>query len=186
MINLSLESRMKIKEVTSIATNRRNFLKGAGLTGAGLLTATALGRQFGSNVQRVEAATYSDADVLNFALNLEYLEAEFYLMSTYGTTLVGLGVISKEDETGPTTGGGMVPLVAVKGAFVHLIAFDDHRTGFANLADEARPGGAPPDPFHPTATFRVTLADPGRYVLWSWFLLGGREVAVPFGLHVLP
>jgi len=100
---------MKIKEVTSIATNRRNFLKGAGLTGAGLLTATALGRQFGSNVQRVEAATYSDADVLNFALNLEYLEAEFYLMSTYGTTLVGLGVISKEDETGPTTGGGMVP-----------------------------------------------------------------------------
>jgi hypothetical protein len=88
--------------------------------------------------------------------------------------------------TAERIGGGMVPLVATRGAFVHLIAFDEHRTGFANLADDARPGGVPPDPFHPGAAFRVTFADPGRYVLWSWFLLGGQEVAVPFSLQVLP
>jgi len=88
--------------------------------------------------------------------------------------------------TAERTGGGMVPLVATHGAFIHLIAFDGRRTGFANLADEARSGGMPPDPFHPGASFRVTFSDPGQYVLWSWFLLGGRETAVPFGLQVLP
>ena len=88
--------------------------------------------------------------------------------------------------TAERAGGGMVPLVAAQGAFVHLIAFDDRRTGFANLTDEARPSGAPPNPFHPGASFRVTFADPGRYVLWSWFLLGSRETAVPFSLQVLP
>ena len=88
--------------------------------------------------------------------------------------------------TAVRAGGGMVPLVAVQGAFVHLIAFDEGRTGCANLADEARPGGVPPDPFRPTASFRVTFADPGRYILWSWFQLGGREMAVPFRLQVLP
>ena len=30
-------------------------------------------------------------------------------MATYGTTLVKLGIISKDDETGPTTGGNKVP-----------------------------------------------------------------------------
>jgi hypothetical protein len=100
---------MNPETVVRGAANRRSFLKGAGLTGVGLVAATVIGTEFGTNTKKVEAASYSDADILNFALNLEYLEAEFYSMSTYGSTLVQLGVITKDDESGPTTGGGRVP-----------------------------------------------------------------------------
>lgn len=88
--------------------NRRKFLRNVGLTGLGLAGAGVLGNRL-VHQATVQAAAYSDADILNFALNLEYLEAEFYVMASYGTTLVGLGVISSSEESGPTTGGNKVP-----------------------------------------------------------------------------
>ena len=101
---------MKEKEEVPNASNRRSFLKGAGMTGLGLAGAAIIGTTFASNPQKAEAATaVSDLDILNFAFNLEYLEAEFYAKSTFGATLVQLGVISAADTTGPTTGGAKVP-----------------------------------------------------------------------------
>lgn len=100
---------MKLEELIRPTSDRRSFLKRAGMTGIGLAGATMLGGKLAGRLQKVEAASYSDADILNFALNLEYLEAEFYLMATYGTTLVKYGVITEAETTGPTTGGNMVP-----------------------------------------------------------------------------
>src|ERR1700681_2795157 len=95
-----------LDRIISNPTDRRKFLKRVGVTGAGVAAATMLG----GSLKMVEAATtITDIDILNFALNLEYLEAEFYAVATYNSTLLQLGVLTASQESGPTTGGKMVP-----------------------------------------------------------------------------
>lgn len=71
----------------SPAVNRRTFLIGMGLasgaTGIGL-TGCAAGN---SGPATVQAAGPSEMDILNFALNLEFLEATFYSFATQGEDL---------------------------------------------------------------------------------------------------
>jgi hypothetical protein len=52
-------------------------------------------------------ATYSDSDILNFALNLEYLESQYYTLATQGMTIdeVGIGIGAGTSATG---GGSVV------------------------------------------------------------------------------
>ncbi len=86
-------------------TDRRLFLKSAGVAGLGVVGAGAL---TGMGTVAAEAAPVSDGAILNFALNLEYLEAEFYQYAAYG---VGLRdkLTTGKGKRGGVTGGRQVP-----------------------------------------------------------------------------
>jgi hypothetical protein len=84
------------------------------------------------------------------------------------------------------TGGGSVPLRPVMGAFAHLVAFDDARSGFAHLHPMAADPLQPPDRVKPELNFKITIPAAGSYVIWAQLDVGGREVFVPFWFDVEP
>src|ERR1700679_1784706 len=93
-----------INDLIAAAPNRRSFVRKLGLAGA-FLGAGAATKSWGQSA----APAIADADILNFALNLEYLEAEFYTVATTGATIGSSGVVvNGAGSSGPTTGGNMV------------------------------------------------------------------------------
>jgi hypothetical protein len=80
--------------------------------------------------------------------------------------------------------GGAVPMQPVMDALAHLVAFDESRSGFAHL----HPGDPQQtlDPVNPRLAFKITIPEPGRYVIWAQVNLGGRERFVPFRFEVQP
>jgi hypothetical protein len=71
-------------------------------------------------------AGFTDIDILNFALNLEYLEAEFYTVATTGKTLTQINMsVTGSGPSGPTQGGGYVPLTGAMRNIALEIATDE-------------------------------------------------------------
>ncbi len=85
-----------VKDALSMTTNRRGLLKKLAMAGAAVTAAHAQ--------TPAAAAGPTPADVVQFALNLEYLEAEFYSLATSGQTLSQRGVgITGTGTAGATT-----------------------------------------------------------------------------------
>jgi hypothetical protein len=115
-----LQHRSIVQELLDASPNRRKFFKtlGAATAMAGAVAAV-------DGVAHAQS-TFTDFDILNFALNLEYLEAEFYTVATTGQTISQAGLaVSGSGVAGPTTGGGMVPLTGMAQAVAMEIAQDE-------------------------------------------------------------
>ncbi len=92
-------------EVSSVlGTDRRLVLKTSLATLAALGTGTLSSLAYAQG----NGAAVTDEQILNFALNLEYLEAEFYLRAVYGAGLTA-DETSGRGKQGNVRGGGMVP-----------------------------------------------------------------------------
>ncbi|MDQ2907951.1 MAG: ferritin-like domain-containing protein [Candidatus Eremiobacteraeota bacterium] len=88
-------------------TTRKRAL---GTIAAGSLIGAAFAA-LGTKPAVVNAQAVTDTDILNFALNLEYLEAEFYNYAVNGKGISQLGVaVSGSGASGQTTGGKQVSL----------------------------------------------------------------------------
>jgi hypothetical protein len=97
---------------------RREFFRtaiGAAAIGAGALAFS----------QEAEAQTVTDADILNFALNLEYLEAQFYSFAATGAGLAST-LLTGTGTQGTVTGGQKVNFTdPVVSAYAKEIAKDE-------------------------------------------------------------
>jgi len=98
------------ENVNAAMKEKRSSRRSALLMGGAALAGLALSRTV-----KAQAATVTDADILNFALNLEFLEAQFYTIATTGMTLEQAGISTKGGDG--TAGGEVTVKPGAKVAF---------------------------------------------------------------------
>src|ERR1700678_968765 len=101
-----------IEEVAAEAPHGRRFLQKRGVAGSAAMAGAALSKAQTTTTTTTTTPAVTDAEILTFALNLEYLEAEFYTVATTGQYInQAAGItITGTGNPGPTTGGQRVDL----------------------------------------------------------------------------
>ena len=107
---------------------RRGLLQGAGLGAAGVLAmsaASAGGLAMSARPAKADDDS-GDINILNFALNLEYLEANYYLIAATGQGLNAYTALDGSGVQGTVTGGNAVPFqLPILGQYADNIAADE-------------------------------------------------------------
>ena len=98
-----------LDQLVEKALSRRTFLAGAGAVAA---TTVVAGCSNDSSPSSTSSSTYTDADILNYALNLEYLEAQFYLYAATGAGLASADTAAPSGYTGTFTEGTVTATTA--------------------------------------------------------------------------
>jgi hypothetical protein len=94
----------KLKKISAgRALNRRHFMAAMGMTGAAAGAALLTGCDTSTTAPAASTPSVASTDVLNFALNLEYLEATFYSYITQGTDLPSSVLVGSGAVTGGTS-----------------------------------------------------------------------------------
>jgi hypothetical protein len=125
--NMDRESTLSAQGINTSQVDlfRRKFLAGLGMAGA----AVALGTGFGVG-KRASAAVppseINDVNILNFALNLEYLEASYYLIALNGTGLAADEMTGVGNQ-GVVHGGSQVSFaIPAVQMYAEQLANDEH------------------------------------------------------------
>lgn len=169
-----------LRDIGERRQQRRDFFR-ALVTVAGV----AGGMQMALNVAPASAQTMpTDADVLNFALNLEYLEAQFYAFAVNGTGLAN-GDLTGTGTQGAVTGGRQVnftdPIVAqyareIAGDEIAHVKFLRQQLGASAVAQPAIDIGTDPNGAFSSAARAAGLIGAGQsfdpYASDENFLLG--------------
>jgi hypothetical protein len=103
--------------------------------------AALAGMALGANPTKANASTtYSDSDILNFALNLEFLEANFYYLAAFGCSIdkpnaaaiaagapkAGIPITGSVGTAGTVSGGTQVPFqTTTTGAYATETAIEE-------------------------------------------------------------
>lgn len=134
-----------------IVTSRRKMLTLGATSLAGLV--------LGASAPAAKAATvaYTDADILNFALNLEYLEANFYYLAAFGTTI---------DKANAASTAANAPLITLSGT--------------VGTPGTVSGGSLVPFTTIPVASYAIeTAVEEGKHVQLLLSALGSSAVAQP-------
>ena len=139
----------KLKDLVDKALSRRSFLAGAGSVAAGTLVAGCSSSTPATTTPPPVTTTpapaaLGDADYLNFALNLEYLEAEFYLHAATGTGLSSTDAGSGAGSVTVPTVTQLTGLTAVQSAYLNEVA--QNELDHVRLLRSALGGAAVPRP----------------------------------------
>ena len=163
--------------------DRRQFFRKSSGVFAGMAGGMILSACGGSNGESSSGPT--DAEILNFALNLEYLEAQFYQYAVFGNGLPA-NMLTGAGTQGAVVGGHAVqfsdPVVAqyakeiAKDEMEH-VAFLRSALGASAVAQPAIDvGGTDPNGAFSTAARAAGLVGPGQafdpYATDAAFLLG--------------